>query len=333
MSRSDAFVSLVAVVHNDVAIVDDFVQEALAMLAASFADYELIVVDDASEDETAARVHALLSQHPGLRLIRLTCSHGYDVAVAAGMDSAVGDCVVVLAAESDPLDRVPEFVELARRKLAIVVGRGSHPRRPIVRRVTGWLAKGLFGLEPEDLDATFYAFPHSAVQSLTREKSKVRYLPTIARRIGFRHHPLAYRQMYRVVDRVGAGWRERSQRLLRVAMASSVNPLRLVSHLSLIAAGVNLLYAVYVVAVNILMAQVAEGWTTLSLQVSGLFLCTFLILMMIAEYLGFILEETRDRPLYHVLEEKSSEVPVESLRRHNVVALSLPAGVNEYVVS
>jgi hypothetical protein len=199
--------------------------------------------------------------------------------------------------------------------------------------VTGWLAKGLFGLEPEDLDATFYAFPHSAVQSLTREKSKVRYLPTIARRIGFRHYPLAYRQMYRVVDRAGAGWRERSQRLLRVAMASSVNPLRLVSHLSLIAAGVNLLYAVYVVAVNILMAQVAEGWTTLSLQVSGLFLCTFLILMMIAEYLGFILEETRDRPLYHVLEEKSSEVPVESLRRHNVVALSLPTGVSEYVVS
>lgn len=331
MSRSDAFVSLVAVVQNDADVVAPFVEEALAMLAANFADYELIVVDDASTDDTPRRVHALLNQHPGLRLIRLTRPFGYDVAVSAGMDSAVGECVVVLSPESDPVDRVPEFVQRARARLAIVVGRATNPRRLMARRVTGAVARWLFRLSPDDLDATFYAFPHQAVQSLAREKSKVRYLPTIARTIGFGRDSISYEKRYRCTARRGPGWRQRMKRLTAVALSNNVNPLRFVTYLALLAAGANLAYTGYVLAVNLLLDRIAEGWTTLSLQVSGLFFFTFLILMLISEYLGHILEETRDRPLYHVLEEKSSEVPADVLNRQNVVDLAMPTGVDTYV--
>jgi hypothetical protein len=55
------------------------------------------------------------------------------------------------------------------------------------------------------------------------------------------------------------------------------------------------------------------------MQASAMFFFLFLILSVLSEYVGRILEETRDRPLYHAAEERQSNVMLAAAERRNVV--------------
>jgi hypothetical protein len=100
---------------------------------------------------------------------------------------------------------------------------------------------------------------------------------------------------------------------------NSISPLRLVSYLGIAAGLFNLLYALYVVGVNLFSSHVAEGWTTLSLQMSAMFFFVFLILVTACEYVGRTLEEAQDRPVYHVLEERNGSEVLKLSDQRNVL--------------
>ena len=65
--------------------------------------------------------------------------------------------------------------------------------------------------------------------------------------------------------------------------------------------------------------NVAQGWTTLSLQQSGMFFFVCLILAVLSEYVGTILGEVRSRPLYFMAEEANSSVLLEDTVRSSIV--------------
>jgi dolichol-phosphate mannosyltransferase len=78
-------------------------------------------------------------------------------------------------------------------------------------------------------------------------------------------------------------------------------------------------YAAYVLLVRLLARNVVPGWATQSLQISVMFFFLFLILSMLCAYIGRLLAEVRDRPLYYVMEERNSSVMVADEERKNVV--------------
>jgi hypothetical protein len=75
----------------------------------------------------------------------------------------------------------------------------------------------------------------------------------------------------------------------------------------------------YVIAIFIFKNQVAEGWTTLSLEVSVMFFLLFALLAVLCEYIGHILLEIKDRPLYAVSRELSSVESIPSSVLPNVI--------------
>lgn len=326
MKRRPIMVSVIVVLRNDQDRVIPYVEEALELLSRFVDDHELILIDDSSTDATVDRVHQLLEAHAGLRLIRLTRTLGFDIAASAGLDSALGDFVVVMDPIHDPIQRIPDFLSLAEAGPRVVVGL-SNRSRPHSKTATfgavafRWLCRWLFGLSIDDYTSTFYVFPRAAVQSISRENVKVRYLPSLAFSVGFQKTIAPYVERSAIKNRPKLRFSEQVDRVAAYVLASNANPLRLVTYLGLAGSGLNLAYAFYVVCVNVI-KKTAEGWTTLSLQVSGLFFLVFLILVLISEYLRHILEESRDRPLYHVLAEVSSGAPSASIERRNVVERS-----------
>jgi dolichol-phosphate mannosyltransferase len=69
--------------------------------------------------------------------------------------------------------------------------------------------------------------------------------------------------------------------------------------------------------------DVLPGWTTMSLQSSGLFLLLFVMLTLMGEYLGRLLEESSSRPLYHVRGELTSSVMITNNTQRNVLGEAL----------
>jgi glycosyltransferase involved in cell wall biosynthesis len=317
MPLQEAFVSVVAALSGPVADLEGRVAELAAVLAGRFTDYEIILVDDEAGAETTAAADRLLAAQPCLRVIRLTRRFGRQVAAAAGLDSAIGDVAVVLDLAQDPPGLVPALVARVRSGFGVVVGQaavGDVAARP--GRATS-LAARLLRLDVGGHGATLLAFSRPALNAVTRVMQRRRNLGVVSGAIGF---PLARVPYQR---RPGGPPPRRSLfDRLRDARDTLVlhttRPLRLVTGAGLLASALNLLYAGYVVAVNLFKERVAEGWTTLSLQISGMFFLVFIILTVLAEYLGKTLEESKGEPAYHVLEVKESAQSVARPDRLNV---------------
>ena len=322
MSEQGCFVSVVAVLADAEAFVEDFVRECGAVLRAHYRDYELILVDDGSTDATAAIVDALLHEELSLRLIRLARRFGPDVALTAGLDSAIGDCIVLMEAEGDPPAEVPALVRLVRSGRGVVTGvsprRQGEPRwRRLLRRGFYRLCNRRLGIGYPAHATRFQAFSRLAATAVARVRHKAPQFPVLAWRVGYGSATHRYRQAARPGGRK-PGLFEKIDRALSILALNSLSPLRLVSRIGIVAGLLNLLYALYVAGVNVFRSHVAEGWTTLSLQISSMFFLVFLILVVVCEYVGHTLEETQDRPPYHVLEERNSSEILPLDRQRNV---------------
>jgi hypothetical protein len=94
--------------------------------------------------------------------------------------------------------------------------------------------------------------------------------------------------------------------------------LRALTYFGIFASILNLIYAIYVLIINLSNINIEKGWTTLSLQSSLMFFIIFIIMAMLAEYIGQILEETRNEAPYHIKQELSSTISIADETRRNV---------------
>jgi polyisoprenyl-phosphate glycosyltransferase len=320
---SSVFVSVVCRLRDERELVQPLLEDLVRVLRAHYENWEIVLVDDGSRDGTSSRVKEMLGRYEGVRLLRLSRAFGLDVALTAGLESAIGDVVVTLSAESDPPEIIPQLVDVARRDNAAVYGVAPSRRRGVLRETGGkifhWICRRLLELPIEPRSTQLRALPRQAVNAIVEIKDRHRYLRALTPYIGYETRTVQYQP----ISRSGRPQRESlfaaADAAIAVIVGNSTRPLRIVSWLALFAAFLNVLYIGYVFAVRIFKTRVAEGWMTLSLQNAGMFLLLFLILAVVTEYVGRILDETRERPLYYIAEEANSSVMVPSAERRNVV--------------
>ncbi len=324
MIRSDCFVSVVVPIYNDSPIIEHFVAEAMQILHGNYENYELVLVDDGSDDDTVTKIAALLVRYDCIRLIRLSRRFGLEVAITSGLEAVIGDFTVVMLPDSDPPQLIPEIIERARGGHGVVFGvRKDRAGEPVVMRLgVGlfyWVGRTFFKLTIPGNATHFRALSRQAVNAVTQIKEKYRYFRLMSTDIGYIGESFVYEPLKRYGRRRAGGLAEALERAIGIIVSNSTHPLRWVSWLGLVAGGMNALYVGYVVLTYLFKNEVAEGWTTLSLQIACMFFLVFAILAVLSEYVGRTFDESRDRPLYHVLEERHSAVMIADQQRRNVV--------------
>jgi len=112
-----------------------------------------------------------------------------------------------------------------------------------------------------------------------------------------------------------------------IVVSNSTRPLRYLSWLGVIVAGLNVLYIGYIALIYLFKSDVAEGWVTQSMQSAVMFFFLFLTLAVLGEYVGQLLDEVRARPLYVARQERVSSVLIADGERVNVVGESAKTNV------
>lgn len=331
MKNQDIFVSVVVPVWNEANLIEGFVRETIAILQENYTYYELVLVDDGSTDATSAAVNDLLRQVPAVRLIRLSRHFGDEIAICAGLEAVIGDFVVTLMPATDPPRLIPDLVTRVADSGGVVVGVKSNLTGPVSvrlgRTLFYWICNRVLGIEVPKHSTHFRALSRAALNALLQIKDKYRYLKVFSTYIGYRHENVLYDPIIRPAGRPRErGLIESIELAFNVMVANSTRLLRLVTWLGVLASGLNLLYMGYIVAIAIFKEDVAEGWITLSAQNAGMFFFLFVILTVLGEYIGRILAESQDRPLYYVMEERNSSVLLLDPERRNVVSESAPYG-------
>jgi dolichol-phosphate mannosyltransferase len=324
MPLYDCFVSVVAPVCNDSAIIEAFIKDVIAALRATYVNYELVLVDDGSEDDTVVKINSLLGTYENIRLILLSRQFGVQVAISAGLDSVIGDFVVVMVPNSDPPHLISKIVQQARNGAGVVFGiRNNHAGASLLMRactaIFYWYCKKSLKLTLPKDSTQFCVLSRQAVNAVIQIKRRSRYLPDLSSQVGYVKKSFVYEPINRSGKPKIKSFIEEINLAIDIIITNSRHPLRFVSWLGIAASIINVLYTGYILSIYLFKPHVAEGWTTLSLQNAGMFFLVFLILTVLSEYIGRILIESQDGPLYYVLDEKNSSVMMADQERKNVI--------------
>jgi glycosyltransferase involved in cell wall biosynthesis len=152
-------ISAVMPAYNEEANLEESVGRMASALQTVARRFEMIVVDDGSQDGTAALLERLKGAHPNLRVIRHAANRGYGAALRSGFEAARFGWIFLMDADNqfDPAE-----VELLLARAAdadIVAGYRKHRRDPLLRRLNAWafftLVRVLFGKLVRDVNCAF----------------------------------------------------------------------------------------------------------------------------------------------------------------------------------
>lgn len=163
-------ISLIIPAYNEAEVIAQAVREACAALAAAFAQYEILVVDDGSSDDTAQVVERLRPGHRGVQLIRHRVNRGYGAALRTGFDAARFDLVAFTDADCQfDLADLGNMASLAA-EYAIVAGYRVQRKDPARRRFFSWgynrLTRFLLGTGVRDIDCALKIFHREVLSQL-----------------------------------------------------------------------------------------------------------------------------------------------------------------------
>jgi dolichol-phosphate mannosyltransferase len=315
---------VVAPLYNDGDIVQSFIEDVLTVLKREYDNYEVVLVDDGSSDDTVQKVSQLLARHKCIRLIRLSRRFGQETAISAGLDSVIGDFTVIMLPDSDPPDLIPGMVEKSRRNVGVVCGicqhRGYEPLYlRLGARLFYWYFNHVLKIDLPRNSRDFRVYSREVVNAITGIKDRLRYHRVFSGFVGYGMESFEYDQTQRRRKPRVKSFSQAVRVAIEMIIANSTHPLRMVSLMGLGLAILSFIHMGYVALVYLLDEKVVAGWATRSLHSSLMFMFVFLILAALCEYVGRLIEEVKDRPPYFVMEERNSSVLLADEERKNVV--------------
>jgi len=305
------FLSVVLVVRNQATQLEQILSDADRRLADLASDYELIIVDNASADDSVGELKRLTQEDglPNLQVYALTKEVDTNTASWVGMENALGDYVAVINPLTDDIAFLPKMLARATQGADVVLARNEQ------RPEQSWAYNSAFAVFN-----ALYKYFHGI--KLSREAPDYRLLskqvinfilqhpqPAMAYRHipatgGFSRENLSYSSPPRSSHTKHLG--DSVDRGTRLLVSTTRAPMRLVTSLSLFGAVASLLYSLYVVGVALLKDNVAPGWISLSLQQSGMFFLISLVLLVLGEYVLHMASLSNEGPAYHVAQEFTS---------------------------
>lgn len=298
--------SVVVPVYNSVAILPETHRRLTeALTAIDDLDYEILYVNDGSQDGTAELLRGVVAGDSHTRLLSFSRNFGHQAAITAGLDHAGGDAVVIIDDDlQDPPEVIPRMVERWRQGDQVVYGvRAVRHGESVFKRATANLFYRLLQRlsdRPIPLDAgDFRLLDRAVVDVLCTMREEARYMRGMVSWVGFRQCALTYEREARYAGKSTYGWRQSMRLALNGIVSFSTRPLLLSTAfgaLVTLGAFVGMLWLIVGKLVN--PDSVVPGTTTVVVAVLFMGGIQLLTIGVLGTYLGKVFYETKKRPLY-----------------------------------
>ena len=304
-------VSIIIPCHNEQGNIASLYR-ALATLMDSESGYEweIIIVNDGSTDNTLLEVKQLRAADSRVCYIDLSRNFGKENAMLAGFDHATGHCAVVMDADlQDPPEVVSQMLRaweegyddiFARRTDR---GKESIVRKTLTRQYYRLLQRiAKIDVLPDVGD--FRLLDSKCIDALRQLRETQRYTKGIYCWIGYRKKEILFQRGSRTTGQSSFN----TLRLFNLAIEGitsyTTSPLRLSTVFGIIVSVVAFIYMCYFLIKTIIYGDPVQGFPTLIIVILFLGGIQLLSLGIIGEYLGRIFYETKQRPVYLIREKQ-----------------------------
>ncbi|HUC84301.1 MAG TPA: glycosyltransferase family 2 protein [Candidatus Acidoferrales bacterium] len=315
-------ISVIVPCFNEEAVLPELFGRLASAAAASGLDYEIICVDDGSQDRTWELLKQQHAQDARWRSIAFARNFGHQTAVSAGLFYASGDAAVVIDADlEDPPEQISRLVEKWREGYDVVYAVRQKRKEGPVKRLCSWIFYRLMArLVAFDVpldSGDFCLISRRVVDTINSMPERNRFVRGLRAWSGFRQTGVPYER----AARFAGAPKYTFHKLLKLAtdglFSFSTVPLRAATYLGLTVSAFAFLGVVFTLAQKIFSEQFKKihlnpesGFPTIVISILFLGGIQLICLGILGEYIGRIYEEVKGRPLW-VLRDSAGIVPVE----------------------
>lgn len=263
--------------------------------------YELVFVDDGSDDGSFEELTALQAADPAVRVVSFSRNFGQNAAVVAGFRHASGDAVVNKGADQqEPLDAVVQMVREWEQGTEVVLGRRIGREDSLLARVLGnsyWAI--LKWLNPNmPVGSDFFLIGRKAVAVFNTIEESDRFFPVDVLWLGFRPCIVDYKRRRRLAGKSQWSLSRKTKAGVDGILHSSYLPIRLISFFGICVAGLGFGAAGVVVVLSFTIPHRYPGWLSIVCLLLLLHGLTLLMLGIIGEYVWRIYNQSKRRAEY-----------------------------------
>jgi glycosyltransferase involved in cell wall biosynthesis len=265
---------------------------------------DILYVDDGSVDASRAAIAALREQDARVGLLALSRNFGKEIAMAAGLDHAKGDAVVIIDADlQDPPELIPQLVAKWHEGYDVVYATRTD------RDGESWLKKATahafyrvihhaatFEIPRDTGD--FRLLSRRAVEALRRLPEQHRFMKGLFTWIGFRQTGIPYHREPRHAGQTKWNYWRLWNFALEGITSFTTAPLRLATYLGFLIALLAFAYGLWIVLGTLLHGNPVAGYPSLMAVVLFLGGIQLLFIGILGEYIGRMFDESKRRPLY-----------------------------------
>lgn len=285
----------------------------LKIINLSGFQFEIIFVDDGSNDNSLSLIKEFVSKNPyenfKLRYISFSRNFGHEAAMIAGIDHATGDAVICMDADlQHPVSVIPEILQKFESGAEIVVmvrgqNQGNSYLKAILSRKFYQLFNRISPLKLQENVSDFFLVSRKVakvLQSNFRERN--RFLRGLIQLIGFNRTSISYQAPERKAGKTKYPFAKLLVLTVSSIISFSKRPLFLGIYFGFFFAIFSVVLGVYTLLIYIFGNTPPSGYTTIVLFISLSFSILFFLIGIIGIYVGYVFDEIKKRPIYIINE-------------------------------
>lgn len=304
--------SVVVTVQDEATGLERRILEISEIVARLVSDYELILVDNGSTDQTLSELQRLATDQgvPNLQVFSLAERVDVHTARWVGIENCLGDHVVCLDWHQDDPLRLESIVRKAGEGFDLVFTRrsaqASKKKNPkfLLYRTFGAIARRGMGITLDAYSPTFIAVSRRIINYVLQFPDPQIKFRNIASTSGFKRTCIILPAAPTHTPTINL--RESVLRGIKLVTASSSLPLRMATLLAASGALISFLSSFYAFLIWIFKKDVAPGWVSLSIQQSVMFFLISMVLLVLSEYVLEISRKSSSGPSYYIADEFTS---------------------------
>jgi putative glycosyltransferase len=295
--------SIVTTLYFSENTIEDFCKRMQETVAKVTEDYEIIIVDDGSPDDSYKKAQDMRRENRKIKLIQLSRNYGHHRAIYSGLERAKGDLIFLI--DSDLQERPESFVEFynflsSTEDIDAVIGVQKTRDKSWLGSASSFYYRIFnklsdYAYQKED-QMTLRLMKKSLVDAFLQHKDKEIYFAPIFSLAGFNQIYLP--QTKNAQQKTTYTLLKRYNIFINAILSFSSKPLYFVFYSGLLTTITSSLFVFYIVLSKFMSNSISSGWSSLmaSIWFLGGIIITFIGL--VAIYINKIYVEIKDRPLH-----------------------------------
>jgi len=297
-------ISCIVPVLNEEELIREFLQSLASQLQLLTDLYEILVIDDGSEDQTTNIIQQLANENAAIKLIRFSRNFGKEQAIAAGLRYCQGDVGIILDADfQHPIELIPLFLEKWAAGHDMVYGlRSSRENESKIRRFFSNLFYKLLRIMTKiKIPANagdFRLIDRNAINSLNEFDERTRFMKGLYAWIGYSSIAVPFDVAQRPAGKSQHHFRKLTELAITGFISFSDIPLRIWGLIGLVISLFSFCSAMYIIVDTLVNGATVPGYATIIVTVIFFGGIQLLSIGILGEYIARIFHEVKRRPAY-----------------------------------